>query len=520
MAWFEGTATDYQDLLDLIKEYATSDNIAAVSAIDNGGTGFSEGDLVTVSGGTSTTDAVLEVVAVSGGVVTEIRVYNGGAYSVLPSTTQTSLTSSGGSGLDVTLTTQPAGWVARVDRSVFRPISVAVNAGGSGYNTLSTATLDDGAATELRPTIVDIDSVSGGVVTGVSFAQRGIYESIPGSTGQATVAGAGTGLTLDLTWQEEKELILEGSGSGSDEIFVGIRTFSDFVSSPYFNFELAGFSGFNSGQWSDQPDISRGRYDDDSNIGGIFVPLRNVSMQYWMSITSNRIMFWVSVGTNIASGFLGFIDPTSSPGLASGLYAYPLLIAGSSTDADLEATSATLSSWSGFHDPVAIGQSNSGARSEYSCCQLWSPAGGWLDFRNAVTASSSDGGTNRVPATDRTIHPLGSQTSLVSGANGWPVASGTVDPSRFTTQSFSAPVANLVPTPDSGGDKFLLVPLTMISYFSPAFIAGQIPDLFWMSAEAGLSDNGSVINYDGDRYRLFQSGRYSDPSQFVAVKEA
>ncbi len=521
MAWFEGSATDYKDLLAQLKEYATNDNVQSVASIDAGGTGFAIGDLVSVSGGTSTTTSVLEVVAVSAGVVTEIRVFHGGAYSVLPSTTQTGLTSAGGgAGLNVTLTTQAAGWIARVDRSVFRPITVAVNAGGTGYAATDVVTLDDGGAVELRPTLITVDAVSGGVATTISLAQLGIYESIPGTTGVVTSHAIGSGLTVDLTWNEEEELILEGSGSGADEIFVGIRTFSNLFGSTYFNWELAGMQGFNTGQWSGQPSMSRGRYDDDANIGGCFVPLRNVSFNYWMSITSNRIMVFALVGTNVASCFLGFIDPTSTPGLSAGLFPYPLLVAGCTTDPFNVATESTLTSFSGFHDPVAIGAiSGSGFRSEYSCCQLNSPGNAWLDFRNSVTGIATDGGVSRFEVSDRTIFPLGGETVLVSGDDVWPTNPQVVAREDFVTQTLSAPSQSLIPTPGASGDEYLLVPLTMTSFFAPEFIAGQIPDAYWLNATGAIADNGSIVNAGGDRYRVFQSGRYSGSSQWLAVLE-
>src|SRR3989344_2001367 len=53
-------------------------------AIVSGGTGYTANDILTVTGGTSTTAAQFRVISVSGGVITEIRMQTAGVYSVPP----------------------------------------------------------------------------------------------------------------------------------------------------------------------------------------------------------------------------------------------------------------------------------------------------------------------------------------------------------------------------------------------------------------------------------------------------
>jgi len=520
MAWFEGTATSYKNLLAKLVEFAKANNVQSITSVDAGGTGWAVGDIADISGGTSTTTAQIEVTAESAGVVTAVRVFTGGAYSVNPGLTQTSLTGgAGGTGLDVTITMQSAGWTERVNRAVDSVATAVVNAGGSSYSVNDTANISGG--TVLRGAIVKITAVSAGVVTGISIEERGFYTTTPGPTGIATTSTqGGSGLTLDLTYKQEDEVILEGSGGGSDEIFIGVRTLSGFAGEGFFNWEIAGMTGFTASEWSAQPGISRGRWNDNPDTGGCFVPLRDVSMSYWMSITSSRIIVMARVGSNTASCYMGFIDPTSTPGLGANLYPYPLLISASSSEPFLVATSATLSSWSGFHDPVAIGSASGLAyRSEFSCCQLNSPGNTWLDFRNSITGSAADGGTARSQVNDRTIHPIGGHTALLLTPDNWPKDPAGAAFDDFTTRTLVAPGDVLKPTPGAGGDEYLMVPFTMISYFAPSFVAGQIKDSFWFSADGAIADNGSVINAGGNRYRVFQSGRFSDPSQWFAVLE-
>lgn len=73
-------------------------------AVAGGGSGYAVGDTITLAGGTQTTRAVLTVMAVSGGAVTEVRVSNRGVYTALPSNpVSQQSTSGGGSGATFTM---------------------------------------------------------------------------------------------------------------------------------------------------------------------------------------------------------------------------------------------------------------------------------------------------------------------------------------------------------------------------------------------------------------------------------
>jgi len=82
-----------------------------VPVIVAGGTGYTAGDVLTVSGGTFATAAQFKVITVSGGVITEIRMETLGVYSVPPTGT---LSVTGGTGASATFTATVAGgsiWV-------------------------------------------------------------------------------------------------------------------------------------------------------------------------------------------------------------------------------------------------------------------------------------------------------------------------------------------------------------------------------------------------------------------------
>jgi hypothetical protein len=78
--------------------------------------------------------------------------------------------------------------------------TVAINAGGSGYAVGNTLELVGGAGTAAT---FRVTSVSTGAVTGIQALNAGLYSTNPGTTAVATTGGAGTGCTLDLTWQDQ-----------------------------------------------------------------------------------------------------------------------------------------------------------------------------------------------------------------------------------------------------------------------------------------------------------------------------
>lgn len=146
MAWFKGTATDYQDFLNQLKNLAKDDHISAISVYD-GGTGYSVGDTITLSGGTKYHEPEIEVRGVSDGD------YVSGA---------------------------------------------AVNAGGSSYAVGDLLYVSGG--TYMVQAILEVTTVSGGAVTGVQINNPGIYSAQPSDPVSTTTDGSGTGCTLNLTW--------------------------------------------------------------------------------------------------------------------------------------------------------------------------------------------------------------------------------------------------------------------------------------------------------------------------------
>lgn len=112
-----------------------------------------------------------------------------------------------------------------------------------------------------------------------------------------------------------RELILKGSGlSGSEEIFVGFRTYQD-SSADYYNLVAAAFTGYVAGNTFDtQP----GAY-----LSG--VPAHNNRIDYWLTLNGQRIALAMKVGTPVyESAYVGKVLPYGRPSQ----YPYPVVCAG------------------------------------------------------------------------------------------------------------------------------------------------------------------------------------------------
>ncbi len=132
---------------------------AKTIAVNAGGTGYSVGNVITVTGGTGTS-ITATVATVSSGVVTGLTLVNLGNYTALPSATgaATTVAPSGGTGLTVNLT--------------FEVGVITVTGAGTGYLVAPTLTFSAGTATATA-TLVN------GTITAITPVVRGTYATIP-----------------------------------------------------------------------------------------------------------------------------------------------------------------------------------------------------------------------------------------------------------------------------------------------------------------------------------------------------
>ncbi len=117
------------------------------------------------------------------------------------------------------------------------------------------------------------------------------------------------------TVPENRELILRGEGlSGSEEIFVGFRTYHS-VAADYYNLCAAAFTGYVPGNtFATQPG---------ARLSG--VPAHNQRIDYWLTVNGQRIALAMKVGTPVyESAYVGKILPYARPSQ----YPYPVACIG------------------------------------------------------------------------------------------------------------------------------------------------------------------------------------------------
>lgn len=113
-------------------------------------------------------------------------------------------------------------------------VSATVSAGGTGYTVGDDITISGG--TFETAAVFNVDSVSGGVVTGVSLVTAGKYSALP-SNPASTTGGTGSGCTLTVTYQTvDPDEHIDDSGAGDPSGTITTeRRLSDTGNGPFVN---------------------------------------------------------------------------------------------------------------------------------------------------------------------------------------------------------------------------------------------------------------------------------------------
>lgn len=163
MVWITETGAgsdrpaDYHELVWKIVAATTSQHVATV-AVNAGGSGYTVGDVLTLTHAGAVFDARFEVTTVAAGVITGLRIVSSGAFSN-------------------------------------RLASAVVAAGGSGYAVGDVLEVQGGSARE--PAKVQVATLSGSAVATVTVVESGgAYSTAPGA-GSATVGIGPTGYAGD-----------------------------------------------------------------------------------------------------------------------------------------------------------------------------------------------------------------------------------------------------------------------------------------------------------------------------------
>lgn len=533
MTFLTGTSTDYIDMLNQFIQVVTSDHLHTV-AIAAGGTGYTVGDVlgITGTGGTATHLAKIEVVTVAGGVITAARVNNGGAYTVAPTTVVANAATGGtGAGATFNLTFAATGWTLTRRNKV--AASAVVSAGGTGYGVGNTLTVQGGilgnngvAAT------FTVATLSGSAVATLTLASAGQYE-VPPSNPAIVTGGAGTGATLTVTYANktgDTVVMLTGDGGGSniDPICV-IKTYQgtdEGTTNTTYNWALFMTTAASITQPAHQlSNITPGFKSDGSGDmtvsvsgDGAFVPLKTTdafNMTWWISATGRRIhaVFKVSgpATTFYSSLSMGLLNPLGITSEAP----YPAYVMGSSDRVKVWYRDTT-TVFSGISVPISR---------QNGPCFVWSQNNGvWLSTKSAsITNNISLTPGYGTTSPHCVIWPIGYTAARVAVDDIlWVAATnGTTDFDNAGLSQTSLPLV-IYRTPNTGGDLFPLYPLTVIQG-NPTTLDyrtfGEIDGVFWFSLGGQLVGAEDRMSQSGTFYKIFNNGNRTDSHMYFCIRE-
>lgn len=395
--------------------------------------------------------------------------------------------------------------------------TVAVNAAGTGYVVGDVLSISEtgGVVEESQSGSLEVTSVGGsGEVTGIRVLNGGAYSTDPTTTtGNTTSGGTGSGCTVDITFADtgwtrdvkqtvdttETQWIAHGEGDGSDEIYVGIQTYRDTVGGAYFNWELAGMTGYSGSEtWETQPGTSVGAID-------AFTPVASsaaAAVDFFFFISPYRIIGILNVGSTYTNLHLGFLNRYGT----KAQYPYPMYVCGCATRRTREYSTSDEGE-GGLVNPVA----ESGTYPD--------GPGGIRDLNGAWKVVSNYYGNTGVDRGDRVVWPMGVLDN-VTGENNFGNSSFYQTGSSYTflKSANGAPSGRLIPTEDSGGDITVRIP-TLIYMNTPArMIVGEIDGAFVVSGSGGLAPEDTLTDDDGTTYVVFQNCNRTDPWHYFAVR--
>jgi hypothetical protein len=186
-------------------------NQGAVSAVvSNQGTGYAEGDVVTVSGGTYSQPAQFGVLTTNPttGAVGQVYCTTPGVYTAVPSIPESTTGGSGDGTLRINVVWSGIGAVSGV-------VYYISAQGGTGYNVGDIVTISGGTSTSVAQ--VTVSSVGlNGTVTGVYVSTPGAYTVLPSNPVlQASTSGVGTGLELTMVPATAQAVVVVPVAAGS-----------------------------------------------------------------------------------------------------------------------------------------------------------------------------------------------------------------------------------------------------------------------------------------------------------------
>lgn len=553
----------YREILTRLVAFSTSKHISAI-AINNAGSGYTAGNILTITHAGAYGDAKIEVLTV------------------------------GGSGEILTVAIRAAGAFSN------RVTSPTLNAGGSGYPVSTTVYLEIQGGTATEKAKVSATTNGSGVVTAVSlFETGGAYSVAPagtgattaivgpstattgsgctinttmtsliGTTGIAATGGSGSSATFDLTLTDtgwtamrnendysvnsintEKEVILRGTVAGGDEPYIGFRTYTQ-TSGPStrYGWVLVGMDGFNSAlAFGSQPNAGpiplSGTVGDPTNVNaaGPYFLLFDNAQDYWFNVTGRRMICVVkAVGgstTAYCSMYAGLMNPfgtaTESP--------YPLYLSATTGIANTPPDAAT-ASVTGITELTAFASAarNSSAYFRDANLGLYVRVGNSNGSAAVILNATYDTAlTSGITSGRSCLYPVGSPYADNTTTNN---ASNVVTNGRLVfgndDTTFSRAGAtlsedelgppNAILYPTIGDNEMLLVPcvVSLTDNSTPSSnhsIRGELDSVYWIpgTTSAGASvASEDTVTISGTRYKIFANAHRIQRYCYFAIKEA
>lgn len=531
-------ATTYHDFVTKVVAMMTSQKVATV-AVNAGGTGWTTGDIATLTHAGAFLDAKFEVTAVAGA-ITALRIISNGAFS-----------------------------------NRFAS-AVVGSSGGTGYAVGDILEVQGGTAREKGK--VQVATLSGSAVATVTvFETGGAYSSAPGASSATTkvgpnagtgsgctitptmtgligttalsVTGAGSGATVDITLAEigwavdgrntnstsfngvtnEKEVVLKGDAAGrTNKPYIAFTTFTrtSGVNTRYciglhgmiaHNSAIAlasqpGMLG-NPGTWSDErPYILC----DENQIQ---------SMDFWLSVNDYRVCGVLDTNSGAATSddrqffhfYAGFYDSFATEVEDP----YPMFVGGASRSTNIDPSLSTTSI-------TGLGECISPPSGNFQT-GMWyyrSETSTWINVENSESVASQ--------ASQHIMFPLGrllrdqsspgSDDSVGEGPVGFYSGIGALDR--------SSPTRRLFPVPGSSSSLFFPIPLTIVSRGNSGgtpnqtldTVRGNLAGCFWVynTDAAGATISNYALDYitvGSNRYRIFHTHVQRQLYHYIGILE-
>lgn len=296
------------------------------------------------------------------------------------------------------------------------------------------------------------------------------------------------------------EVILKAPGiSGTDEIYVGIRSEYDIIND-WYNLFLNGFTGYNSAElsWFLQPGAIAG-FGATLPLDIPMVPLINSSMNYWFVADGRALRFAVKVSTNYEGGYLGWFLPYATPAQ----YPYPMFIGGSL----VPTASSRGAPWRYSHAderhgvfPGPGGDSDPNSAVSGAAAYLRTVTGEWLSVSNRPDNS---GGTDSIRSPN-----IGSALPFTPSGNRramWPHCM------QELSASGNLPYREVYgPT---GG--YILQPCIMVQHNPTKEVYGELAGCYSISGFGNASENTGV--FSGKTYVVFQNANRTTIHEYWAL---